>query len=155
MTGPNKKLTRRDAIKLLGAAAGATALANLPSKWSKPELVSGVLPAHAQTSCLGIAVEYTITCTDGGLNYTIFLDSQLIDSGSLVVDELTTGSIECEPGCLQIVTSAIGSGLIQVNRFSQAPINHPFTGSGFVLVNLTTGQYSTTLGQPAGNCFWT
>lgn len=45
-----KKLSRRDAIKLLGAAAGATVLANLPSKWSKPELASGVIPAHAQTS---------------------------------------------------------------------------------------------------------
>ena len=49
-----KKLSRRDAIKLLGAAAGATALANLPSKWSKPSLTSGVLPAHAATSLLTI-----------------------------------------------------------------------------------------------------
>ena len=46
----NKKLSRRDAIKLLGATAGATVLANLPSKWSKPEIVSGVLPAHAQST---------------------------------------------------------------------------------------------------------
>lgn len=45
-----KKLSRRDAIKLLGAVTGATLLANLPSKWSKPLLASGVLPAHAQTS---------------------------------------------------------------------------------------------------------
>jgi len=48
-----KKLSRRDAIKLIGAAAGASVLANLPSKWSKPELTGGVLPAHAQTSCVG------------------------------------------------------------------------------------------------------
>ena len=52
----NKKLSRRDAIKLLGAAAGAAALANLPSKWSKPELVSGVLPAHAQSTSLGLSI---------------------------------------------------------------------------------------------------
>jgi hypothetical protein len=45
-----KKLSRRDAIKVLGAAAGATLLANLPSKWKTPELASGVLPAHAQTT---------------------------------------------------------------------------------------------------------
>jgi len=45
-----KKLSRRDAIKLLSAATGAAMLANLPSKWSTPELASGVLPAHAQTS---------------------------------------------------------------------------------------------------------
>ena len=47
----NKKLSRRDAIKLLGAAAGAAALANIPSKWSKPEVISGVLPVHAQSTC--------------------------------------------------------------------------------------------------------
>jgi len=51
-----KKLSRRDAIKLLGAAAGATMLANLPSKWSTPELTSGVLPAHAQTSITGLTI---------------------------------------------------------------------------------------------------
>ena len=50
MSKNNKNLSRRDALKVLGAAAGATVLANLPEKWSKPELVSGVLPAHAQTS---------------------------------------------------------------------------------------------------------
>lgn len=46
----NKKLSRRDAFKVLGAALGATVLANLPSKWSKPEVVSGVLPVHAQST---------------------------------------------------------------------------------------------------------
>lgn len=50
MTEQPKKLSRRDAIKLIGAAAGASVLANLPSKWTKPEVTAGVLPAHAQTS---------------------------------------------------------------------------------------------------------
>ena len=48
---PKKKLSRRDAFKILGATLGATVLANLPSKWSKPEVISGVLPAHAQSTC--------------------------------------------------------------------------------------------------------
>src|SRR5688572_503328 len=53
MTDPKqktKKISRRDAIKLLGAVTGATVLANLPTKWNTPEIASGVLPAHAQTS---------------------------------------------------------------------------------------------------------
>lgn len=50
MSNTTKKLSRRDAFKVLGAVAGASLLANLPSKWSTPELASGVLPAHAQTS---------------------------------------------------------------------------------------------------------
>lgn len=45
-----KKLSRRDTIKILAAAAGAGALANLPSKWTKPGMDFGLLPAHAQTS---------------------------------------------------------------------------------------------------------
>lgn len=44
------KISRRDALKILTAATGATALANLPAKWSKPGVEVGVLPAHAQTS---------------------------------------------------------------------------------------------------------
>jgi hypothetical protein len=61
----NKQLSRRDAIKLLGAAAGATVLANLPSRWSKPELASGVIPAHAQTSEPAF---YFVTC-DGDFSF--------------------------------------------------------------------------------------
>jgi hypothetical protein len=45
-----KKLSRRDAIKMLGVAAGAAALAGLPSKWNTPEVVAGALPAHARAS---------------------------------------------------------------------------------------------------------
>lgn len=60
MNNPSpKKLTRRDAIKILSAAAGASVLANLPSKWSSPELTSGVLPAHAQTS----VILYSLVCS--------------------------------------------------------------------------------------------
>jgi hypothetical protein len=47
---PPGKISRRDALKILTAAAGAAALANLPPKWSKPGVEVGVLPAHAQTS---------------------------------------------------------------------------------------------------------
>ncbi|MBI5296538.1 MAG: hypothetical protein HY869_13760 [Chloroflexi bacterium] len=50
---PNPKstrLSRRDTIKILAAAAGAGALANLPNKWTKPGMDFGVLPAHAQSS---------------------------------------------------------------------------------------------------------
>ncbi|MCJ7433012.1 MAG: hypothetical protein MUO77_05945, partial [Anaerolineales bacterium] len=54
-----KKISRRDAIKILGAVAGASVLVNLPNKWSKPFLSSGVLPAHAQTSAPAIA---SLTC---------------------------------------------------------------------------------------------
>src|SRR5688500_16715747 len=54
MTGQKeeKKISRRDALKLLGAAVGAAMMANLPRKWMKPESVAGVLPVHAQTSLL-------------------------------------------------------------------------------------------------------
>lgn len=44
------KVSRRDTIKILAAAAGAGALANFPSKWTKPGMDFGLLPAHAQTS---------------------------------------------------------------------------------------------------------
>lgn len=50
-----KKISRRNALKILAAAAGATTLANLPGQWMKPVLRAGVLPAHAQTSGLPTA----------------------------------------------------------------------------------------------------
>jgi len=60
MTDQNK-LSRREAIKILGAATGASLLANLPSKWSRPEVTGSPLPAFAQTTCPGwtISVEWS------------------------------------------------------------------------------------------------
>jgi hypothetical protein len=70
---PVKELSRRDALKLLGAAAGATVLANLPSKWSTPALTAGVLPAHAQTS---VALA---ECPDLGLTVSVQFDLPIVD----------------------------------------------------------------------------
>lgn len=47
-----KKLSRRDAIKLLGAAIGGAALSTIPPKWSKPALAAGELPEHARQSAV-------------------------------------------------------------------------------------------------------
>ena len=56
-----KKLSRRDAIKLLGAAIGGAALSTLPPKWSKPVLAASQLPVHAQTSVV------SGSCTENSL----------------------------------------------------------------------------------------
>src|SRR5258705_9050996 len=72
----SRKLSRRDAIKLLGAATGATVLANLPAKWDTPEAVSGVLPAHAQTSSLGLTIlscEFLLAIGIGDFTSTPFV----------------------------------------------------------------------------------
>ncbi len=66
-----KKISRRDAMKLLGAAIGGAALSTLPSKWNTPELAAGVLPAHARQSgpslSCGNLVRTAIVPGPGGL----------------------------------------------------------------------------------------
>jgi len=64
----NKYLNRREAIKLLGAVAGASLLAGLPAKWSKPSVSGATLPAHAQFSGL--------TIIDGGFTSSVKQKSQ-------------------------------------------------------------------------------
>jgi hypothetical protein len=83
------KLSRRDALKLLGAAAGASVLANLPSEWSTPQLTAGVLPAHAQTSVPEPPPQqYTLVCEDplvlGGPNgsFEVFFTGRVIPDHS-------------------------------------------------------------------------
>lgn len=41
-------VTRREVLKAMAAVTGAAALAGLPSKWKKPVVQVGALPAHAQ-----------------------------------------------------------------------------------------------------------
>ena len=51
MDNENKTpLNRRELIKLLLASGATVVVAFLPTKWIKPALQVGVLPAHAQTS---------------------------------------------------------------------------------------------------------
>ena len=118
----NKKLSRRDAMKILAASAGAIALANLPSQWSKPGLEVGVLPVHAQTSVTpelhtlpadGVQIEgfcyptditnsVTISPADAGilLNYSISTTGGTVNitapaalNGSVMTDATGTASL--------------------------------------------------------------
>jgi hypothetical protein len=123
---PAHKISRRDAIKILTAAAGAVALANIPDQWTKPGMNVGVLPAHAQTSagpralaaglsdpdanyCFPLISTATITPPDPAivLRYTITLSAGL----SLITPPALTGTV---------ATNAVGvaSLSIEVDEFS-------------------------------------
>jgi len=166
---PNKKLSRRDAIKLLGAAAGASVLANLPTKWSKPSLASGVLPAHAQTTCQAVFVE----CTKVEL-----FDPKINDGGAIVWqgplwDDIYIAGYgkhfvgswvlwNCREACLQLVFFAIQASVsFQVTVWDREEFTFEVTSTKNkphfeqFLVNLGTGEASLSVGTtPAGSCDW-
>jgi hypothetical protein len=100
-----KNISRRDALKLLGAATGAAVLANLPAKWKTPQLASGVLPAHAQTSnCLTITIEYVSVPEE----VTWGFSSPTIPPTTTVGNIGEQGAIwawECQPGCIYFETA--------------------------------------------------
>ncbi len=78
-----KKLSRRDAMKMLGVAVGAATLASLPSKWNTPELAAGVLPAHARQSavaCVPISRTVTVGALVAGANVFIPFAPPLTDA---------------------------------------------------------------------------
>lgn len=146
-----KKLSRRDAIKLLGVATGATLLANLPSKWSKPELVSGVLPAHAQTSC--IAVFYEVLSAPGPLGVARSSNFQGPPPDST---NNGTATWYCQPGCLQFnVLFFDHSGSVRIttlsNQFTLDPDND---GIREVLIDMGTGAFALDGTGSAGSCNW-
>ena len=65
---PDQSLNRRELLKILAAAGGGlTAAAFLPGKWLKPVIEAGVLPVHAQASCILEIGGLEITCD--GLGY--------------------------------------------------------------------------------------
>jgi hypothetical protein len=105
-----KKISRRDAMKLLGAAVGAAALSTLPSKWNTPELAAGVLPAHARQSGVIVGTHTfaaathaaptgtgtnsvvsfpTITPNDAGISRTY----NIATTGAVVLSDPATGTI--------------------------------------------------------------
>jgi len=156
MTDP-KKISRRDAIKLLGAAAGASILANLPSKWSKPSLVSGSLPVHAQSSCIN-AVSYQVLSANGGtvalgLINGPFPDDMLGDGSAG-----TTARWECQTGCLTIVPflNTAKSGSVRITTVSTHFSLTLDKGNPFVLIliDMASGEFALNLVGSAAGCDW-
>ena len=131
-TQKTKKISRRDAIKLLGAVTGATVLANLPSKWSTPELASGVLPAHAQTSSSLLSILSCggdVNCQPlGVLTSSAATISQALGGVSMnyVITNNTGGIIEVD-GVAQI--GAIIPGTASTNASGVAGIDLTFFSS--------------------------
>ena len=154
-----KKFSRRDALKILGTVAGATALANLPSKWSTPELASGVLPAHAQTS----TCEWSLKIEVISVNTTLLVQNNSIPETTRVGNG-ATGSVwywECQTGCIYLrlivpTTGGVANGTVQIaTRTNQFDLVFT-TADNFIelLVNLGTGDYSTSPNNPVAGCEW-
>ena len=93
MTNQNK-LSRREAIKILGAATGASLLANIPAKWSKPEVTGSQLPAFAQTSC-GVGLVISFTPSNGGIPLLEYVYGPAADVVQNNVYTWSTAQCEC------------------------------------------------------------
>ena len=158
-----KKLTRRDAIKLIGAAAGASVLANIPAKWSKPSLAGGLIPAHAQTSNCGPGTSYLMVefleingedyiFSVGPMSQIQYTLSQTppYSDGLILNIECTDicfgfGFVVSEPSSLHV--------RISLNGVVVATFNSPADGEQHTIyINGATGEYniSDELDPPSG-----
>ena len=165
----NKKITRRDAIKFLGAAAGASMLANLPAKWSKPQLKGGSLPAHAQTSnCVTLTLELR-SATGSPIIYmvqtaeTLQPSSQVGANHTYVLGNSFTPPVNyqaiwtCRSGCLQLVLNYGASSAFTwgVRVSGPNPSYIEYSDTTDLLINLETGIFVTGYADPtAVGCAW-
>ena len=117
----SKKITRREAIKILGAAAGASVLANIPSKWSKPEVMGGVVPAHAQISPVPPIVR-TVGITPQPNLFVIF--SGNLDDEGIPAPVTDTGFVIATfPTIPTLPGTSFSAGVVPVGPFGVGPTN--------------------------------
>ena len=150
MDANRNKISRRDAIKLLGAVAGATMLANLPSKWNTPELVRGSLPAHAQTSgCSQFALTFTLLSATPEAAPVFTLENGIAPIVNTFPGGAgATAQWACNTGCTQfrlfIGFDPNAAVTINVSSFSGVTetynLNIPVSS---IIANLGTGEFST------------
>ncbi|HSR19794.1 MAG TPA: twin-arginine translocation signal domain-containing protein [Anaerolineales bacterium] len=133
-----QRLSRRDALKVLGAAAGATALANLPSKWTTPELTAGVLPAHAQSSC---------NCTDPALNVKLISGSaSLVYVGDKSPGDSVEYACDSQKGCIVSYWNGLTACSLEVQTFlDDAPFSVPLAADQHwgILLDVEACTYDT------------
>jgi len=132
---------RRAALKALAAATGAAGLAALPTRWSKPAVMVGAVPAHAQTSCVTNALLIENVEDFSLYNYAGSEEPDLMG--------LTFMAWNCGTGCLWFWMENSGSS-DTFNVTILDDISFPVTlntGEEFsVAVNLDTFQWDTAAG---------
>jgi len=152
----NKKLSRRDAIKLLGAAAGASLLANMPSKWYTPKLAGGVLPAHAQTSCVAAYLE--ILSANGEFGIDLYPPPVLPDNGGGNGGAGSYLSWACQSACLGFTlfmdTATKGTARITTLNNQFDLVFNQATPFYDVMIDLASGDYAIFPDAAPGLCNW-
>ena len=97
------------------------------------------------------------------MNYEVWLNSSpVVASATLNPGQSYSGNYPCGPGCLEIFAFSQLPGsvpTVDLTTFSQGTTTIPFVGNPLpltvdILVDLSTGLYSTTRSQPVGSCGW-
>lgn len=126
-TNKSPKLSRREALKLIGTISGASFLTKLPSKWNRPLLVGSTLPVHAQTSgyefilCEGSDTLSTNPSGPTGGTVTVSADISPAVGGEVVNYEITTSDnniVIISPAVTDTTNTVFqGSGVARVSLF--------------------------------------
>jgi len=149
-----KKITRREAIKILGATAGASLLANLPSKWSTPELIGGYIPAHAQTSNCPVGTSsMVVTITGNSPNILIGTNGTFS-----ILGEFPTGRqyiFGCQDVCFGLAITSYGDFPFTVLAVLDGVqiYSNTFPTTNFVSINVdgSTGAFGINSSPPGCN----
>jgi len=144
-----KKITRREAIKILGATAGASLLANIPAKWSTPQLTKGVLPAHAQTSlCFDLIIHVDSSVA---LNWYSVTTPDVTDGTPYAALYEEYWNCAGRGGCIQV--DFYGTGQVQVlTSASPTPFTLNIPATNAMVVETGTGLYALNGASTTNGC---
>ena len=175
MTSDRQKLTRRQTLKALAAAAGGMALNFIPRAWKTPVVSVGALPAHAQISnCPGdmcaIASTTTMVETEFGMQYGDFDFSLCTPNGAYVwgglsADGATSSedNIRFDPRIdnetLNIGTAVSGTYSIYLENYSRTRLEmtvHITTDAGIHSTSFVLGEHRAVADVtfPGGTVTW-
>ena len=146
MSEQKKRLSRREALKLLGTATGASLLANLPSKWSKPRIAGGEMPAHAQISPVLPTVRTVSITPEPGLFVTF--NGYLGDEGFPAPVTDTGFVIATFPTIPTLPGTSFSAGVVPVGPFDFGPTNSGINFGNYYGRAYATNAAGTAYGDP-------
>jgi hypothetical protein len=131
-----KKISRRDAMKILGAAIGGAALSTLPPQWSKPALAASQLPAHARQSAVaGYQIDSVLISADPN-NPTNYCFGSFIARATItppVRDIVLSYAITLDGGVANITDPVPPNGQVATDNNGQASVNITLAVGGGML----------------------
>lgn len=155
MPGEKQALSRRELLKALTALGGAVAASMLlPDKWAKPQVGSGVLPAHAQSTYPCVPPYEIVDCVlgTGTSNEGVHVITEVFIYPPCSGIELQVMVVPIFEDSASVISESEDQIIVTTDTNGKATYNNLFVGLPFITIGFIASWEFNSQEDGSGTC---